>query len=190
MPVDLSSYNNSWYKPGSSFKRACWYLVNMLFFKSSLFPFYGLKVFLLKAFGAKLGRGVFIKPCVNIKYPWKLLLGDHVWIGENAWIDNLGTMAIGNNVCISQGALLLSGNHDYSKPAFDLMVKDILLEDGVWIGARAIVCGGAICRTHAVLTANSVASGTLEAYGIYQGNPAVKVKERQMRDDRWLTDDG
>ena len=176
--TDLAGYNNGWYRPGSRVKRLLWYFFNMFFLKSSWFPFLGFKVFLLRLFGAKIGKGVIIKPNVNIKYPWFLEIGDHVWIGEKAWIDNLGKVNIGDNTCISQGALLLCGNHDYTTVHFDLMVRSIVLEEGVWIGAKAIVAGGAVCRSHAVLTAGSVCSGELEAYGIYAGNPAQKIKER------------
>jgi len=178
MPVDLSQYDNKWYKPGSSVKRFCWYWINLIFFRTGLFPFYGLKTFLLISFGAKVGRGVVIKPSVNIKYPWFLVLGNYVWIGENVWIDNLGKVTVGSNVCISQGALILSGNHDYSKSAFNLEILPIVLEDGVWIGAKAIVCGGTVCRSHVVVTAGSVVSGELETYSVYKGNPAVKIKSR------------
>jgi putative colanic acid biosynthesis acetyltransferase WcaF len=181
MGTDLATYDNSWYKPGSSLKRFCWYGVNALIFNSTLFPFYKLKVFLLRLFGAKTGHNVLIKPQVNIKYPWFLEIGDNVWIGEKVWIDNLTKVIIGNNVCLSQGSLLLTGNHDYTKVAFDLIVNKIVLEDGVWIGAGAIICGGAICRNHVVVSVGSVATGELESMGIYQGNPAVRIKERVIK---------
>ena len=80
---------------------------------------------LLRLFGANVGRGVVLKPRVTIKYPWKLAVGEHSWIGENVWIDNLGQVTIGNHCCLSQGALLLCGNHNYKKATFDLMVGDI-----------------------------------------------------------------
>jgi len=176
--TNLATYDNSWYQPGNPVKRGLWYGINALFFKTSFFPFSFLKVLLLKIFGAKAGKNIAIKPCVNIKYPWFLSLGNNVWIGENVWIDNLGKVSIGDNVCLSQGSLLLSGNHDYTKPGFDLVIKEIVLEEGVWIGARSIVCGGVICKSHSVLTANSVATQLLESYSIYKGNPAVKVRER------------
>ena len=179
--VDLSNYNNDWYQPGSAFKRTSWYYINILFIKNSLLPFSGLKVFLLRLYGAKIGKGVMIKPSVNIKYPWFLTIGDHCWIGEKAWIDNLGPVTIGAHSCLSQGALLLSGNHDFSKEGFDLMIEPIVLEEGVWIGAQAVVCGGATCKSHAVLTAGSVASGELNAFSIYRGNPAEFVKLRVMK---------
>ena len=178
MATELENYDNSWYRPGNLIKRSLWYLANILIFKTTLFPFYRFKVFVLRLFGASIGRNVVIKPSVNIKYPWFLEIGNHVWIGEKVWIDNLAVVSIGNNVCLSQEALLLSGNHDYTKATFDLILRPIVLEDGVWIGARAIVSGGTACRNGVVLCAGSVATGELESMGIYRGNPAVRVKER------------
>ena len=176
--TDLSRYDNSWYRPGGALKRGLWYFVNVLFFINPLNPFSGLKALLLRLFGAKIGRGVVIKPAVNIKYPWKLAVGDHCWIGENVWIDNLADVKIGSHVCLSQGAMLLTGNHDFTSPSFDLKTAEISLHDGVWIGARAVVCPGVTCHSHAVLTVQSVATRDLEAYSVNRGNPAVKVKNR------------
>ncbi|RYY46079.1 MAG: colanic acid biosynthesis acetyltransferase WcaF [Chitinophagaceae bacterium] len=178
MKTDLSTYNNNWYRPGNALRRVLWYFVNISIFKSALFPVNGLKRSLLRLFGATVGKGVVIKPGVSIKYPWFLSIGDHCWIGEQVWIDNLGQVNIGNHVCISQGAFLLCGNHNYSSASFDLMVEPITLEDGVWIGAKAVVCPGTLCKTHAVLSVQSVATGVLESYSIYRGNPAVKIRER------------
>lgn len=181
MTTNLSSYNNSLYKPGSAFKRLCWYLVNIIFFKSSLFPFYRIKIFLLRLFGSKVGKNIYIKPNVNIKYPWFLEIGNDVWIGEDVWIDNLGKVNIGNNVCLSQGSMLLCGNHDYTKTTFDLIVNSIILEDGVWIGAKAVICGGSVCRKDVVVSVGSIVSGELMPSGIYKGNPAIKIKDRIFR---------
>jgi putative colanic acid biosynthesis acetyltransferase WcaF len=148
-----------------------------LFFETA-FPLSGFKGLVLRLFGARIGRGVVIKPHVRIKYPWKLSIGDFSWIGEDVWIDNLEEVSIGANCCISQGALLLCGNHNYTKSTFDLMIAPITLEDGAWIGAKSTVCPGVMVQSHAVLTVGSVATKTLESYGIYSGNPAVKVKDR------------
>lgn len=178
MKTDLSRYDNSWYHPGGKIKRLAWYFTNVLFFINPLNPFSGIKVCLLRLFGAKIGIGVNIKPCVNVKYPWLLEVGDYSWIGENVWIDNLAKVKIGNNVCISQGAMLLCGNHNYKKSTFDLIIGEITLEDGSWIGAQSMVCPGVTVHTHAVLSAGSVACRDLETYGVYQGSPAVKVRER------------
>ena len=179
--TDLSKYDNSWYKPGgSSIKKMLWYFVNLSFFKSS-FPFYGTKRFLLRMFGAKVGTQVVIKPHVSIKYPWKLELGNYVWIGEHVWIDNLELITIKDNACVSQGAMLLCGNHNYKKSTFDLMVGKICIEEGAWVGAKSVVCPGVTLHSHALLTVGSIAIQSLDAYGIYQGNPAVKVRERQIK---------
>lgn len=176
--TQLNKFNNDWYNPGAgSLKRLLWYFTNIVWVNSHM-PFSGVKIFMLRLFGAKIGEGVVIKPKVNVKYPWNLTIGNHVWVGENVWIDNLGKAIIGDNCCISQGAMLLHGNHDYKKEAFDLIVKDIVLEEGVWIGAKSIVCPGVKCASHSVLSVNSVAISDLEAYQIYQGNPAVKVRQR------------
>jgi putative colanic acid biosynthesis acetyltransferase WcaF len=179
--TDLSGYNNAWYNPGASkLKRLFWYFTNLLFFQSGIFPLNGLKVILLRMFGARIGDGVIIKPTVNIKYPWKLRIGNYCWIGENVWIDNLAFVTLADNVCLSQGSMLLTGNHNYKKSTFDLMIGEIILENGVWIGTHAIVAPGVNCFSHAVLAINSVATRDLEAYFIYQGNPAEKVKEREI----------
>lgn len=178
--TSLAQYNNSWYNPGPGWKRTLWMITNVIFFNNGLAVFNALKCWLLKKFGAKIGRRVVIKPSVNIKYPWFLTIGDDVWIGEKVWIDNLAHITIGNNVCISQGALLLTGNHNYKKISFDLTLNPVVLEDSVWIGAKAVVCPGVICKTHAVLTVGSVAAKNLESYGIYRGNPAEKIKQRIM----------
>ena len=176
--VNLAEYNNSHFSTGSGpVKRILWHFVNGLFFKS-FFHFYGLKVFLLKLFGAEIGMNVLIKPNVNIKYPWNLIVGNNVWIGEEVWIDNLVTVQIGNNVCISQGAMLLCGNHNFAKSTFDLITGTIILEDGVWIGAKSIVGPNVVCHSHSVLSVNSLASKNLQAYSIYRGNPAQVIKER------------
>ncbi|MDC3252269.1 WcaF family extracellular polysaccharide biosynthesis acetyltransferase [Schleiferiaceae bacterium] len=176
--TNLASYNNSWYSPGNNLKRALWYLVNIVFFKSAFNPFSASKIVLLRLFGSKVGRGVVIKPGVNIKYPWKLEIGSYSWIGENVWIDNLENVRIGSNVCISQGAMLLTGNHNYKASTFDLITQSITVEYGVWIGAKSVVCPGVTCKSHSILTVGSVATKDLSEFTINQGNPAKVVRKR------------
>lgn len=179
--TDLSRFNISWYNPGPRWKIILWFITNSVFI-NTYFPLpISLKIAILRLFGAKIGSKVVVKPGVNIKYPWLLHIGNEVWIGEQVWIDNLSEVRIGNNVCLSQGAMLLTGNHDYSRSTFDLTTKPITLADGVWIGAKSVVCAGVHCESHAVLAVNSVASRPLQAYGIYQGNPAVWVRQRNIK---------
>lgn len=177
--VRLDRFDNAWFEPGgSAIKRLCWFVTNVLFLKNGLNPVSAVKVWLLRLFGAKIGKGVMIKPSVNIKYPWKLTIGNFVWIGEEVWIDNLTSVTISDQVCISQGAMLLTGSHNYKKESFDLIVKPIQLDEGSWVGAQALVCPGVHMKSHSILSAGSVATGDLEPYTIYQGNPATPKRKR------------
>lgn len=179
--VNLSSFSTRNFDKGAgTIKQTLWYFTNALFVRASWNPFMGIKIFFLKFFGAKIGKGLIIKNNVNIKFPWKLTLGNDVWLGENAWIDNLDKVKIGNNVCISQGALLLTGNHDYTLSTFDYRNAPITIEDGAWIGAKTVVCPGVKVESHAILTAGSIATKDMEAYSIYQGNPARKIRTRKI----------
>lgn len=170
-------------KGAGKLKIASWYFINALLIRASWNPFMKIKILLLKSFGAKIGKGLVIKNNVNIKFPWKLTLGNNVWLGENTWIDNLDEVKIGNNVCISQGALLLTGNHDYTLSTFDYRNAPITIEDGAWIGAKTVVCPGVKVKSHAILTVGSIATKEMEAYSIYQGNPAQKIRMREINHD-------
>lgn len=181
MKTNLSKYNNSQYHPGNKFKIICWYFCNIIFLKNPFNVISSLKIIILKLFGATIGKGVVIKPNVNIKYPWLIEIGNYVWIGESVWIDNLAKVTIKSNVCISQGAMLLCGNHDYTITSFDLMIGEIVLEEGSWVGAKSIVCPNVTLKSHAILAVHSVATKDLDAYTVYQGNPAVKIRERIIK---------
>ena len=179
--VNLARYDKRGYSPGAGMaRRIAWYAVNAMLFDSWLWPVTTFKCGILRLFGATVGKGVVIKPRVNIKHPWLLVIGDHVWIGEGVWMDNLAKITLGSHVCLSQETYLLTGNHDYKDPAFGLIVKEITVEDGAWIGARAIVCPGVTVATQTVLTAGSVLQKSTTAKGIYQGNPAVFIRERKI----------
>jgi putative colanic acid biosynthesis acetyltransferase WcaF len=176
--TDLSKFNNNWYNPGNKIKVILWFFANSLIINNYLPIPMSIKVFVLKIFGAKIGKNLTIKPKVNIKYPWFLEIGNNVWIGETAWIDNFVKVIIEDNVCISQGATLLTGNHNYKKSNFEMIVGEIYLEKGSWIGAKSVVCGGVKCKSHSVLAVNSVTSKDLNPYTIYQGNPAKEIRTR------------
>lgn len=177
--VNLSSFESSDFNKGAGiFKVALWYIINALIVRASWNPFMCIKVKLLKAFGAKIGQGLVIKNEVRIKFPWKLKVGSNVWLGENYWIDNLDEVEIGDNVCISQGALLITGNHDYTKTTFDYRNAPIKIEDGAWIGANVTVTSGVTVAENSVLTAGSVLSHDTEPNMIYQGNPAKAIRQR------------
>lgn len=180
METDLSKFDVGDYRSGPRLKLLVWYFINYTIFNSALPWPYGFKRMLLRTFGARVGKGIVIKPKVRIKNPHRLIIGHHCWIGESVWIDNLEDVTIGDSVCISQGAMLLTGNHDYTMSNFPYRLGKITLENGVWIGARAVVCPGVTCHSHAILTVNSVATRNLEPWSIYSGNPATEVRKRKV----------
>jgi putative colanic acid biosynthesis acetyltransferase WcaF len=179
--VDLASFDNAWYHPGRPLSvRLLWMLANRAFLQTA-FPWpSGLKCRLLRAFGASVGSRIVIKPRVNVKHPWNLTIGDHSWIGEGVWLDSLGAIRIGSNACLSQGVMIETGNHDWSKPTFDLVVKEVVIENGAWAAVRSLLLPGSRLASHAVLGAGAVLSGDTEPYGVYAGNPASKVKVRRL----------
>ena len=123
-------------------KELLWWFTRSLFF-APWFPIpSSLKVMALRAFGAKVGDGVVIRSRVNITFPWKLEIGDHVWLGDEVMILSLAPVKIGNNVCISQRAFLCTGSHDFRKESFDLITAPIVIEDGCWICAQAFIGPG------------------------------------------------
>jgi putative colanic acid biosynthesis acetyltransferase WcaF len=162
-------------------KYACWLIISNFFFLTNIPYPVRFKVALLRIFGAKIGKSCVIKPWVKIKFPWKLVLGNHVWLGESAWIDNISNVTVGNHVCISQKALLLTGNHDYTSSSFDLLSKPINIEDGAWICANATVVGGVTVASHCVIGVGQlITKNTLpnEVYG--KGLPA-SIRKREIK---------
>ena len=177
--VQLSRFDNSWYNPGgTALRRAVWFFIGLPLLRSPLLPFSRVRAALLRSFGARVGRGVVIKPGVRVKYPWRLKIGDYSWIGEDCWIDNLADVAIGNNVCLSQASYLCTGNHNWSDEAFGLRAQPMYLEDGVWIGARACVGPGIRVCEGAVIALGGVAHQDVPPFEIHAGNPARLIRYR------------
>jgi putative colanic acid biosynthesis acetyltransferase WcaF len=180
--VRLSAFRNQWYRPGRSLAvQMAWFFFGAPVLRLTILPFSSIRRIVLRLFGAKVGPGVVIKPGVRVKYPWLLEVGSDCWIGEDCWIDNLAPVKVGADVCISQGAYLCTGNHDWSDPAFGLIVRPISIDDGAWIGAKAIVAPGTAVGECAVVTAGSMVSGTVPAFEIHGGNPAVFLKRRRVK---------
>lgn len=181
--VQLAQYDNSWFHPGGSLlKRALWFFVGQPVLRCGWMPSSAVRVHLLRAFGARIGKGVTIKPSVDVKYPWHLAVGDSCWIGERAWIDNLTSVRLEDNVCVSQGAYLCTGNHDWSDLHFGLMIAPIHLCEGSWAGARCTLLPGTVLGRGAIAAAGSVVSGAVPAFEVFAGNPACFVKPRVVRE--------
>lgn len=158
-------------------KEALWIIAGGLLFSSWL-PGSAWRRSLLAAFGARIGRGVVLKPGLRVKFPWRLSIGDHAWIGEDVWIDNLAEVTIGAHACLSQGAYLCTGSHDWGKEAFDLITRAITIGDHAWLGARASLAPGSVLGEGAVLAMAGFGHGHLEAWMIHAGNPATPQRPR------------
>jgi putative colanic acid biosynthesis acetyltransferase WcaF len=183
MIPDLSAFDNSWYTPGRSrFVQALWFFLGAPLLACRIIPSSRFRAALLRLFGARIGGGAVIKPGVRVKYPWLLWAGDHCWIGEDAWIDNLAPVTLGSHVCISQGAYLCTGNHDWSDPAFGLMAQPIVLDSGAWVGARSVICPGVSLGESAIAVAGSVIAKDIPPHEIHAGNPGCFVRMRQIHD--------
>lgn len=183
-PIDLSNPDSSELVRGRSrLIEALWIFLGAPVLASRLMLSAGVRSWLLRLFGAEIGLNMYMKPGVRVKFPWYLSVGDHCWIGEDVWIDNLAPVTIGSHVCVSQGAYLCTGNHDWAKPNLKLFTRPIRLERGCWVGARTLVGPGVTVNEGAILTAGSVATKDLLSFGIYTGNPAAFVKQRVVRTD-------
>jgi putative colanic acid biosynthesis acetyltransferase WcaF len=181
MSVDLLSCSSTYFDRGASIARELiWLVVSLILFRFCPFSFSPLKRTVLRIFGTLVEIGVTIKPQIKIAFPWKQMIGDHVWLGEEYCLLDLERIIIGNNLCISQCAFLCTGGQNYKAPLFDFVVKPIIVEEGSWICASAWFGPGVTVETHAVLMARSVASSNFEPYGVYRGNPVVFVRRRKV----------
>lgn len=160
------------------FKEILWYFVKVIFFLSAIPYPNALKCWLLRLFGATVGHGVNIKPRVNIHFPWKLIIGNHVWIGEEVFILNFEICTIGNNVCISQRAFLCGGNHDFRQTEMPYRNGIITLQDGSWVGASCFIGPNVIVEVDTIITAGAILTKSTGTNGLYRGNPAELVGQR------------
>lgn len=180
--MDLSRYDNRAFDRGAPWwKEALWRLCQGLFFQPLWHVPSAIRVGLLRAFGARIGRGCVIRAGVNISFPWRLELGDHVWLGEEVMILSLGRVVVGSHVCISQRAFLCTGSHNYRSPTFDLVVRPVEVGDRCWVGAGVFVGPGVSLPPGTVLGAGAVVVRSPEGPGVYVGNPARRVESGSSR---------
>lgn len=136
------------------------------------------RVQLLRRFGAQLGQGCRLKPGLRVKYPWRLFVGDHAWLGEDVWIDNLAPVFIGDQACLSQGAYLCTGNHDIRGRGFELRTAPIHVGSGAWVAAMARLAPGVSIGEDAVVGLGSVVVSDVPPASVVRGNPALLVRPR------------
>ncbi|MGD1070148.1 MAG: WcaF family extracellular polysaccharide biosynthesis acetyltransferase [Bryobacteraceae bacterium] len=179
--IDLSVPDNGELVRGAPLPiEAAWYFFGLPLLRSSLIASSPFRRWLLRLFGAKIGRRVHIKPGLRVKFPWYLEVGDHTWLGEDLWIDNLAQVTIGPHCCLSQGAYLCTGNHDWSAPNMKLFRRPIRCEQGSWVGAKCVVCPGVTLGAGAVASAGSVIVKDIPAMEVHAGNPASFVRRRKL----------
>lgn len=178
--MNLAAYNNSAFNRGASkWKETVWKVVSCLFFQNPLPWPSELRVALLRAFDAKIGRGVVIRENVNISFPWRLTIGDHVWIGEDVGILSLAQVTIESNVCISQRAYLCTGSHDFRRDDFKLITRPITIHEGSWVAAAAFIGPGVEIGSGSVVSAGAVVMKNVPPNSFVQGNPAEVVRSVQ-----------
>jgi putative colanic acid biosynthesis acetyltransferase WcaF len=181
----MTRVRNNLFDPGKGLDRgrsklveAIWYLLKCVFFLSPLPWPSRFKCAVLRLFGARVGKGVALKPRVNVHFPWKLTVGDFAWIGEEVFILNFEPVSIGAHCCISQRAFICTGNHNYRQPNMPYRNEPITVEDGAWVGAQVFVAPGVTIGEDAVATAGSIVVADLPARMICAGNPCRPLKPR------------
>lgn len=151
-----------------------WRTTYILLYKSSPQIMYGWRRFLLRLFGAKIGKKVVLRPSSQITYPWKLEIGDHSWIGDDVFLYNLGNIKIGSNTIISQKSYICTGSHDYKSVNFNIYQKPIVIGNSCWIATDVFVAPGTIITDEVIIGARSSVFKDILEKGIYKGNPLKK----------------
>ena len=181
--IDLSRPDNTELIRGAPlWLEALWYFLGLPMLRSPLITSSAFRCRLLRVFGAKIGKGVHIKPGLRVKFPWYLEVGDHSWLGEDLWIDNLADVKIEAHCCLSQGVYLCTGNHDWSSVNMRLFRRPITCRRGCWIGAKAMLCPGVVVGAGAIVSAGSVVTGNIPEMEVHAGNPAQFVSFRKLWD--------
>ncbi|WP_286912212.1 WcaF family extracellular polysaccharide biosynthesis acetyltransferase [Flavobacterium sp. UBA4197] len=153
-----------------------WWLIHFFLFRPSPQFMYGWRRFLLRMFGAKIGKKVIIRPSVQVTYPWKVTIGDYSWIGDDVVLYSLGEIFIGTNTIISQKCYICTGSHDYDKIDFPIYAKTIIINDSCWLATDVFVAPGVEIVDEVIVGARSSVYKSISEKGIYKGNPAVKHK--------------
>jgi putative colanic acid biosynthesis acetyltransferase WcaF len=155
-----------------------WWLVQAVLFRPSLQVFYGWRCFLLRLFGAQIGRGVLIRPTAMFTYPWKVTIGDYSWIGDDVVVYSLSDIRIGSHSVISQRSYLCAAAHDYTRQSFDMLAGPITIGDQVWIAADVFIAPGVTVQNGCVVGARSSVFNDLPSGMICYGSPAKPVRPR------------
>jgi putative colanic acid biosynthesis acetyltransferase WcaF len=163
-------------------RRAAWGVVYGLFFRPSPRPAHGWRAFLLRLFGARLGKHVHVYPKAVVWAPWNLEIEDRVGVGDGAELYNIAPIRLEREATVSQGAFLCTGTHDFEDPSFQLVSRPITVRAQAWIAAQAFVGPGVEVGEGAVVGARAVVSRRVEPWTVVAGNPARVLRARQRPD--------
>lgn len=159
--------------------RILWEIVKPFFYHSPR-PFFGLRNWILRLFGAKIGKNVHIYPRVNIKLPWNLTIGNNVGVGEDTLLYSWAMITIEDDAIVSHKCQLCSGSHDCFDPEFPVILSPIIVKKGVWICTQVFIGPGVKLGEYAVVSSGAVLMRNAKSWGIYVGNPASKVGDRSF----------
>lgn len=155
-----------------------WWIVQALIVKPLPQICYPIRRALLRAFGAKIGKGVLIRPGVEVTFPWKLVIGDHSWIGNDVTLYSLGPISIGANTVISQKSYVCGADHDYGHVTFPIRERPIRIGDQVWIGGDVWVGPGVTIADGVVVGARSNVINDLPEAMVCVGSPCRPLRHR------------
>jgi putative colanic acid biosynthesis acetyltransferase WcaF len=179
--VDLRRYDQSKFDRGRpGWLILLWWLVQAIVFSLTPHPVNGIRRWVLRLFGAKIGSEVIIRPTARFTYPWKIEIGDYSWIGDDVVLYSLDRIAIGKHCVISQKSYLCTGTHDAQDPAFGLITASITINNGVWIAADCFIGPGVEIGANALIGARSSVFKNMPAGFVCMGTPCRPHYPREI----------
>lgn len=179
MEIDLHKYSQADYDRGrSGWYIILWWVIQGTFFRFSIHNMYSFRNFLLRMFGAKIGKNVRVRASAKFYYPWKIRIGDNSWIGDGVILYSLDHINIGENCIVSQHAYICTGSHNINSNSFKLITKPITIEDYCWIAVDVFVGQGVTLKEGSVIAARSSIYKDSEPWKVFSGNPAKYFKDR------------
>lgn len=180
----VNTYKEASFSLANRLMRVVWGVVYTLFFRYSPRPFHGYRAFILRCFGAKVGKGAHVYPGVKIWAPWMLELGDECGIASGAELYSQGKITVGYRAIISQGTYVCTGTHDYTKTGHPLYTKPITIGGRAWVAADCFIHPGVTIGEGAVIGARSVVTKDMPAWMVCAGHPCSPLKERIIDNKR------
>lgn len=178
--IDLRKYDQSGFDRGRpGWFILLWWFVQAIAFPLTPHPLHAPRCLLLRLFGAKIGKGVVIRPTARFTYPWKVEIGDYSWIGDDVVFYSLDSIRIGRHCVISQKCYLCTGSHDFQDPAFSLKVAPIAIGNGVWVATDSFIAPGVQIGANSVIGARSSVFRNLPAGQVCWGSPCRPHIPRQ-----------